>query len=329
METRIGNAPFYCAAAGIFSGAVSAISYTKSSASSVPVLVLTLATKTSSVFGQRKIVINPLIITACLSGAIAGWLLLTSASMFIDHFVQDKDEGFALHIHRLHAVIFEINAVLIAGLLSPFCLYSPIHGPYGKDKGTPVLLLNGYLGNGTNCYFQAKELGKAEIGPVYTMNVGSFKSIEKYAQNVAERVNKITQNRAQKEIILVCHSKGGLVASQYAATLADSNNITVKKIITLGTPFGGTPIADAVGVGQDAKEMRKNSSYTKELKEKIKGCTKTQFYQIFAKHDIFTTDDSSKLESAHKEHMFNNLAHLGLIFSGKSTEKIIEWIRSE
>ncbi len=328
MTSKIGSAPFYCGAAGLATAAVSAISYSKSTLSSLPTLAITLTAKTSSIFAQRVFVLNPLVVTSILTAALSGWLLLTSAVMFTDHFVQDKDKGFASLIHKIHALIFGANAVLISALLFPFSVYSPFHGPYGKTEGTPILLLNGYLSYGSNWYFQAKELSKAEIGPIYTMNIGTFKSIQKYyAPLVATQVKKILKDRPIKEIILVCHSKGGLVGSYYAVKLAEKDDVHVKKVITLGTPFGGSLIADTIGVGQDAQEMVVDSAFTKKLRTKISQCTKTKFYQIFARYDIFTAADSAKLTNAVAQHTFNNLSHLGLIISLRPVEIIAKWIR--
>lgn len=48
-----------------------------------------------------------------------------------------------------------------------------------------------------------------------------------------------------RQVLLIAHSRGGLVACHAAARLTGQN----VKVITLGTPFRGTPIVDAVGVG--------------------------------------------------------------------------------
>ena len=50
----------------------------------------------------------------------------------------------------------------------------------------------------------------------------------------------IAVNNSYDELILVAHSMGGLVASKYCANSATNRN-KVDKLITLGTPFTGTP----------------------------------------------------------------------------------------
>jgi pimeloyl-ACP methyl ester carboxylesterase len=161
------------------------------------------------------------------------------------------------------------------------------------------------------------------------MNVGTFKSIPNYyAPFVADEINKILKSFKNKEVILVCHSKGGLVGSYYATELAQKHGVTVKKVITMGTPYGGSTVADEFGVGQDAEEMRAGSAFTINLKKSVQQVTKPQFYQISTEYDLFTTEESAKIEKSAGSHRFNNLGHVGLIISLKPIEKIIEWIKA-
>jgi triacylglycerol esterase/lipase EstA (alpha/beta hydrolase family) len=313
--------------AGSTAAIASAFAYSQSSSRLISPLTLSVV---SLIFAERLITLNRLMIAAVATAALSGWLLLTSAVMFTDHLAQGSDSKIAKLVHGIHAIVFGVNAVLISAALFPFTAHRPFHGPYGDvNSGTPIILINGYLSYGSNWYFQAKKLAEAKIGPVYTMNVGTFKSIPTYyAPFVADEIDKILESFRKKEVNLVCHSKGGLVGSYYATELAQKHGVNVKKVVTLGTPYGGSAVADKIGVGQDAEEMQTGSAFTTNLKKSVQQLTTTQFYQISAEYDLFITEESAKIENSAGSYRFNNLSHLGLIISLKPIEKIIEWIKA-
>lgn len=58
----------------------------------------------------------------------------------------------------------------------------------------------------------------------------------------AESLEKYIDNSGYTQVVLVCHSMGGLVASEYLRRSED-NRQRVEKLITLGTPYLGAPKA--------------------------------------------------------------------------------------
>ena len=56
----------------------------------------------------------------------------------------------------------------------------------------------------------------------------------------ANKLNDFIENNNYNDVILVCHSMGGIVASKY---IANRNENKVEKLITLGTPYLGAPKA--------------------------------------------------------------------------------------
>lgn len=87
----------------------------------------------------------------------------------------------------------------------------------------------------------------------------------------------IAINNTYDEVILVAHSMGGLVASKYLANSSINRN-KVDKLITLGTPYTGTPhliyvaetgdfnfILSSIHLDDDIKELVKNFHCTYQL----------------------------------------------------------------
>ncbi|MEC0248475.1 S8 family serine peptidase [Paenibacillus chitinolyticus] len=58
------------------------------------------------------------------------------------------------------------------------------------------------------------------------------------AQQLEERINEVLSSRGIDKVSIVAHSMGGLVATKY---IANGNSSKVDKLITLGTPFLGSP----------------------------------------------------------------------------------------
>ena len=64
-------------------------------------------------------------------------------------------------------------------------------------------------------------------------------------RNTARELEDFINEKAYTEIVLVCHSMGGLVASEYL-NRSEANRNKVDKLITLGTPYLGAPKALSV-----------------------------------------------------------------------------------
>jgi len=75
----------------------------------------------------------------------------------------------------------------------------------------------------------------------------NLKTIEENALSVGREVDKMRRRWGVEKVNLLCHSKGGLDSREFV-----QSNEGVDKLVQLGTPNGGSPIADVVqliGVG--------------------------------------------------------------------------------
>jgi hypothetical protein len=77
--------------------------------------------------------------------------------------------------------------------------------------------------------------------------LGKLDSIENNAAKIADAVAQAKQRWGVDKVNLVTHSKGGLDSRQYV-----EGNDDVEKLVQLGTPNGGSPLADAVIAGKTA-----------------------------------------------------------------------------
>ncbi len=120
--------------------------------------------------------------------------------------------------------------------------YSGVITPAFPNNPIPVILIHGYFEDYT-VWSQWEALLKGNV-PYCTV---SFKIDDECgtATDHAKELNKIVQKirniTHQKQVNIVGHSKGGLDARVY---LAQSHTVDVANLIMIGTPNGGSPLAD-------------------------------------------------------------------------------------
>src|SRR3990167_766851 len=86
-------------------------------------------------------------------------------------------------IHWAHAMTYEVLALACVACSRLARLHPSHQLPAGSAKGRPILLIHGYVNNGSVWIYQKKQLKKAGFGPIYTMDLGyPFHSIVDYAE---------------------------------------------------------------------------------------------------------------------------------------------------
>lgn len=191
-----------------------------------------------------------------------------------------------------------------------------------KGKGTPLLLIHGYLHPSSAWIHLMRMLEKAGFGPIYTLKLGyPFDSISEYAEKIEEKKKEIASETQRDDLILIGHSMGGLIAAFYALRLDAKKNIS--KVITIGSPLKGTQVAK-IGIGKCVLEMVPGSSFIKELAEEILKEKRVQFFHIGSKNDqlIIPYTSAFVLEDPSRTLLLEGVGHIGLLFSTKVAEKI-------
>jgi uncharacterized repeat protein (TIGR01451 family) len=111
----------------------------------------------------------------------------------------------------------------------------------------PVVMAHGILSDGGSwnkpSFSWVNKLNSLGIPNSYRLNMGNLDSIQNNASKIAGEVAISTRRWGVDKVDLVCHSKGGIDARHYV-----ENHDTVERVIQIGTPNGGTRLAD-VGQG--------------------------------------------------------------------------------
>lgn len=266
----------------------------------------------------------------CLPAAIAmmvvsGWYLWSATIIPLNRMAQGSSIGPA--IHHLHAMAMEVNSGIVSAALFPLTLFDRYHGPVGNPNGRPILMLNGYLSFGSTWHYQRQKLVDAGFGPIYTMNVGTGKSIKTYAKQVQQKVQEIQKETGRDDLDLVGHSKGGLVGSYFATHLSLETKTKVIHVVTIASPLKGTKVAH-VGPGYDAGEMRMDSPFHAELRQKIQEHPEIRFFHIGSKADAVVPASSAVIgEDPSRQMVLEDMGHLGLVFSSRVADQVCTWLK--
>lgn len=196
--------------------------------------------------------------------------------------------------------------------------------PVSDRKGIPILLVHGFFCNGAYWAPMIKYLKKQGITNLFTLSlVPVFDDIDKFAEQVATKVEHILSVTGADKIILIGHSMGGLVSRAYLYRLGGKSSVL--KLITLGSPHHGTAIAYFMG-GLNVKQMRPQSAWLNELHKLEAQTIPIPTTCIYSCHDNFISpQDSGSLPLA-KNIPVPGTGHIEMTFSKAFRELVYEEI---
>jgi len=133
----------------------------------------------------------------------------------------------------------------------------------GAASGRPVLLVHGFGGTKSSWTLVAQALSARGVSVDAMTYAPLGNSVEQLADKLIVQVEKALSRTGAKKVHLVGHSLGGVII---ALAAADRRlNGRVDTVITLGSPFGGSPWADALPVVQIVRALRAGSPLLRQL----------------------------------------------------------------
>ena len=104
--------------------------------------------------------------------------------------------------------------------------------------GAPVLLVHGVLCNAGVWASMRRRLAATGVGPIYARSYGPpLASIELFADQLAAKIDAILGETGARDVALVTHSLGGLVARAY---LRRHGSAKVRLAVMIGAPQAGS-----------------------------------------------------------------------------------------
>ncbi|MFI6939348.1 lipase family alpha/beta hydrolase [Streptomyces sp. NPDC050418] len=152
-------------------------------------------------------------------------------------------------------------------------------GPHDR----PVVLLHGFIDNRSVFVLLRRALAKDGRRQVASLNYSPLTcDIRQAARLLGAHVEELCARTGQREVDIVGHSLGGLIARYYVQCLGGDRR--VRTLVTLGTPHGGTSVVPAMNAHPIVRQMRPGSEVIAELAAPAPGC-RTRFVSFWSDLD--------------------------------------------
>jgi pimeloyl-ACP methyl ester carboxylesterase len=191
--------------------------------------------------------------------------------------------------------------------------------------GTPVILLHGYLSNRSFFLPMLKWLESRGVAPVFLPNYKSvFSDIDRGVQALHEAVERIAGGVGQ-QVVLVCHSMGGLIARRY---LQQHGEARILRLVTIASPHHGTAMA-RLGFGPHARQMERGSAFLEAISRTEAASAPTvPTLSIYSAHDnLVSPQDTSRLPWA-RNVALAGVGHVGILASHEAFELVLAELRA-
>ncbi|MFJ4838446.1 esterase/lipase family protein [Streptomyces sp. NPDC088746] len=155
--------------------------------------------------------------------------------------------------------------------------------PSAADTRPPVVLLHGFIDNRSVFVLLRRSLARHGWHHLESLNYSPLTCDIRTAAELLDRhVEEICARTGHREIDIVGHSLGGLIARYYVQRLGGDRR--VRTLVTLGTPHSGTAAAPLAGAHPIVRQMRGGSDLIEELRRPAPGC-RTRFISFWSELD--------------------------------------------
>ncbi len=228
------------------------------------------------------------------------------------------------------AIVKDLLLLPLAG----YFLYEPLSWKEEEEhssssRQTPILLIHGSGFNQSEWLIGRNYLSKKGRKEIYSFDWDkddSSADIEYYTSSLENKIDDILATRQNRDIILIGHSMGGLMAGHYTEFVAKQKRVNVIKVITIATPWLGSislepfvKIRNALNLPEMSKryqQMLPNSLFLRELEEMVKSSS-TPYVTIGSYHDLMVPYPSCHLSYAMSMTSLWGLGHYSIIVSTK------------
>jgi pimeloyl-ACP methyl ester carboxylesterase len=229
-----------------------------------------------------------------------------------------------------------------AGGLILYMLSKPNFDPKEpKRNAVPILLLHGNGFNESQWILGRGFLKKEGYGSIFSLNYDGLvtndpkKGIDDYAAGkVREKILQIKRLTGQDGLILVGHSMGGMVAGYYAENLAAKDGVNIEHVISISSPWRGTPTIDRLKVGPFTQkrftQMSTENRFRQNLVAKAldsERAGRRKYYCIASTTDPAVPELAGILtEDPRRQRVYSYMGHYGVVASPSVWNQVRSWL---
>ena len=213
----------------------------------------------------------------------------------------------------------------IAGSAPRMMLYRwLVPEPAPAPAALPVLLLHGVLCNAGVWTRMKRHLDAEGLGPVYALSYGPpLASIESFADQTAARIDAILAATGARQVVLVAHSMGGLVARSY---LRRHGGGRVARVVTIGTPHAGS-VHSWLFPGVSLSQMHPGNPWLRELARAADRAPMPPIVSVWSWHDSMVAPQISSRIADGDNLELVGVGHNALLADPEVFARVAEQIR--
>jgi pimeloyl-ACP methyl ester carboxylesterase len=224
----------------------------------------------------------------------------------------------------LRAFVAECTVTALLVLTLPLALRRQRVRPLAAgDARRPVVLLHGYAQHTANFLWLVRRLRRDGWLHLYTVRHTAIGGdIERSAQRLGDALDRIRRTSGAREVDVVAHSMGGLVARAWIGTRGRASGIA--RLVTLGTPHQGTLTLRWLAVDPMVDQMRPGSAVLRRLAAPDAVPTMVDCISIYSVDDALVVPASAAYCPGAFNVEVRGLGHMSLLFSRRVYELVRE-----
>jgi triacylglycerol lipase len=194
--------------------------------------------------------------------------------------------------------------------------------PHAEPLARPVLLVHGFCGTQSSWSLVAQTLSARGLTVDAIAYTPFGTSVARLADRLVAEVNRILSETHSDKVHLVGHSLGGVVI---AKAIADGRlDGLVDTVVTLGSPFGGSPWANLLPFGEIPRALREGSPLLRRLAS-APPPDGVRWLAFTAELDIVVPGLRSVPAHTEVESItIGGVGHLGMLLSRRVVERIAD-----
>jgi len=207
--------------------------------------------------------------------------------------------------------MFALEIIAIAGSAPRMIAYGLLmRDPPPAPADLPVLLLHGVLCNAGVWEAFRRYLRQRGIGPVYALSYGPpLGSIDDFADQTALKIDAILAATGARQVVIVGHSMGGLVARAYLRRFGGAK---VRRLITIATPHQGSRHAYMM-MGTSLSQLRPGNPWLKALVQHGRTADEPPIVSLWSRHDSMVTPQTSSVLERAENIALTGIGHNALL----------------
>lgn len=188
--------------------------------------------------------------------------------------------------------------------------------PAGEATGPPVLLVHGFLRNGS-CTWGLRSALERQGRPTRAVSMGRpLRRVERYAPKLEAALFELTEAFPGEPIDVVAHSMGGVVLRLVLAR-QPSLAAAVGRIVTLGSPHAGTAAARGGRLAPELSDLAAGSPFLAELPDFRASAPQAEVITVAAERDFVVYPRSTSHLAGARAVDFPRYSHPGLLTEGE------------